>query len=241
MKILVTGKNGFIAKNVIDYFGKNHKILSISHIDRDELLKKYCNECDFVFHLAAVQRSHNENDFWEGNVKYTEKIINFLSTNQKKPSIIFSTSIGIDKPSLFSETKLKAESLLRNFCKDNGNKLYVFKLNHIFGKYGKPNFNNVIATFCYNACNNQPIQINDPSTTLNFTYIDDLLLDFKKYLNYNGNHKQSYIICSIQYNKSLGEILFIIGKIMNNKLENFNEFEKKLMLCYCSYLREEEK
>lgn len=238
MKILVTGKNGFIARNVIEYFGKEHEILPISHTDSVQLLEKYCMECDFVFHLAAVQRSDDSFDFWKGNVDYTKKIITFLKNNTKNPSIIFSTSIGIDKPSLFATTKLRAEEILRNFCNNNGNKLYVFKLNHIFGRYGKPNFNNVIATFCYNACTNKPIVVSNPSIKLYFTYIDDLLNDFNKYLLLNKVIESKYISCSIQYRKSLGEILFIISKIMNDEQDNLDEFEKKMKFCFQSYIQQ---
>lgn len=236
MNILVTGKNGFIAKNVIEYFGEKHNIYAVSH-DEDVLLEEYCNICDFVFHLAAVQRSQNEQDFWEGNVEYTQKLLSHLKKANNIVPILFSTSIGIDKKSIFADTKLEAERLIREYGLQNNIPVYIFKLNHIFGKYGKPNFNNVIATFCNNLANGQPICVNDPSVTLNFTYIDDLMSDFNQCIELKSYVKDEYLYTKIQYSRTIGTVVMILGDIMNNKCMN-DDFGEKLFRTYNSYKTE---
>lgn len=234
MKILVTGKNGFLAKNVLEYFSPDNEILMVSHTDSDALLEKYCKECDFVFHMAAVQRSENEEDFVEGNVGYTEKVISYLNNSGKKCPVLYTTSIGIDKKSVFSDTKLAAEKIVREYASRHGVPCFVFKLNNIFGKYGKPNFNNVIATFCYNLANGKPLIINDPAVTLDFTYVDDLMADFEKCLCGNQRSVDYYLTTSVKYRRSLGEVVKCLGDIKNEK-RLAEGFESKLSETLKSY------
>lgn len=237
MNILVTGKNGFIAKNVIEYFGDNHKILAVSH-EEDLLLKEYCKQCDLVFHLAAVQRSQFEEDFWTGNVEYTKKLLRYLCQTDKKVPIIFSTSVGIDHKSAFADTKLEAERLIREYGVEKDVPVYVFKLNHIFGKYGKPNFNNVIATFCYNIVHGIPLIVNNPAVMLNFTYIDDLMKDFSMCVDGTLQVKKNeYFYTTLQFKRSIGEVVMVLGNIVNDK-EIQDDFDKKLFWTYLSYKRE---
>lgn len=235
MKILVTGKNGFIAKNVIEYFTeKNHEVLCVSHTDPDEVLEQYSKDCDFVFHLAAVQRSTKEQDFWEGNVKYTEKLISFLEKSKKVPPILFTTSTGIDTDSTFSITKKEAERRIREYGKNNDKPVYIYKLNHIFGKYGKPNFNNVVSTFCYNYMLDLPISVSDTDKIIYITYIDDLLNDFNKSLLKDKPCDEEYLKPSIIYKITLGGLLSTIKNIENEK---DNELAEKLKST-CEYFGE---
>lgn len=237
MKILITGKNGFIARNAISYFKDRCEVLAISHEDRDDILNHACQNCDIVLHFAAVQRSEREEDFWSGNVEYTKKIVECLEKNVKKVPIIFSTSIGIDKPSVFATTKKIAEQLIRDYSKKQSVPVYVFKLNHIFGKWGKPDFNNVIATFCNNIVNSRPIVINNPATTLDFTYIDDLMADLDRFVMCDKRCMKvddAYMETSIRYSRTLGEVVMSLGNALNGK-EPKDEFEKKLFVTLDSY------
>lgn len=237
MKILVTGKNGFIAKNIINFLEKDgHEVFAVSHDEVDKL-NKYCEKCDFVFHLAAVQRSDNDQNFIEGNVIYTQKLIKCLEKHQNRSGIIFSTSTTIDSSSLFSKTKKEAERLLREHSLTENTGLCVFKLNHVFGKYGKPNFNSVISTFCYNLANDIPIIVNNPGYKITITYIDDLYEDFKKYLG-TEEYFNDYIFPSIRRKITLGELLSILGKIRNNEFNKCNTLHKQLHETYTYYKKE---
>lgn len=228
MNILVTGKNGFIAKNVIHRLANKHNVMGVSHSDDDSLLESYCKNSDMIFHLAAVQRGVTEEEFFNGNVKYTKKLIYTLDRYNIKVPILFTTSIRIDdNESVFSKTKLEAEKLVRLYGKENSVKAYVYKLNNIFGEYGKENFNNVIATFCFNVVHHLPIVINNPAASLRFTYIQDLVDEFEYIVDTKPEISGRYLYPNIQYKKTLGEIVKILGDIVNGT-EQKNEFEKKL-------------
>lgn len=235
MNILVTGKNGFIAKNVIRRLGNQHNVMGISHSDGDDLLEKYCKDSDMIFHLAAVQRGDNNEDFVDGNVRYTKKIIDVLDKFNIKIPILFSTSVGIDdRSSVFSKTKLEAEKMVRSYGNRNNVNVYVYKLNHIFGEFGKENFNNVIATFCFNVAHKLPIVINDPAISLQFTYVQDLVDEFEYIVDTRYEVCEYYLYPNIRYQKTLGEVAKILGDIINGVVQN-GEFEAKLSKTLCFY------
>lgn len=237
-QILITGKSGFLAQNVVKYFSDRYECIAVSHQDGGKL-SEVCKTCDFVFHLAAVQRSTKDKDFWMGNVTYTYDLIKLLETNHNCVPILFSTSIGIDKPSVFAETKLEAERLLREYSKKNGVPVYVYKLNNIFGQWGKPNFNNIIATFCNNLANKEPLIVNNPGTILYFTYIEDLMEDFDRVFDSNGVvcGTDGYLTTSIKYKKTLGEVIMALGNAVN-RYSPQDEFEEKLYKTLSFYILE---
>lgn len=227
-RFLITGENGFLARNVVKYFSDKYECIAVSHND-SKRLSEACKVCDFVFHLAAVQRSENDADFWTGNVGYTQALIEALEASHNYVPVLFSTSIGIDKPSIFAETKLEAERLLRKYSRKYNIPVYIFKLNHIFGQWGKPDFNNVIATFCNNVANQKPIIIYNPGAVLDFTYVEDLMEDFNRILEMNSIYRSrdNYLTAKIQYRRTLGEVVMSLGNAVNNQIPQ-DEFEKKL-------------
>jgi len=214
MRVLVTGKNGFLAKNVIEhYLNRGADVVAVSHEEDLSALR----DVDVVFHLAAVQRSNNEQDFWLGNVAYTEQIINICECMKRKPIIFFSSSTAVQYDSIFAQTKREAEERIISYSKKNGVSVYIFRLNHIFGKYGKPNFNNVVATFLFNLANEENITLRDPSHKITVTYADDLMLDFDKCLGCEGGNV--YQECSIKQEITLGQLLKMLGDIKNGDFE----------------------
>lgn len=245
MRILVTGKNGFLAKNAIDWFGKEHDLFALSHDAPIEELSDACANADIVFHFAAVQRSASDEDFYEGNVVYTQRLINMLDERENPPSILFPSSTNIDNPSVFATTKKEAESLIRAYGQKNHVDVFIYKLNHIFGKYGKPDFNNVVSTFCAHVSKGTPIVINNPGTLLRLTYADDLMRDFAELVrgcSYTGLSNQeecmhSYLFPSIVYERSLGDIAKTLGDFVN-EMDYVEGFERKLQDTYQWYLRQ---
>lgn len=241
MSILITGRKGFIAKNLQKRLQKKYEIITVSHDDSKEYFYECCAKCDLVFHLAAVQRSDNDNDFIDGNVHFTEKLIKALEDNKNYVPIVFTTSIWIDKnkDDIFSKTKLEAEKILRNYGYRYRKNIIVYKLNNIFGEFGKPNYNNVIATFCNNIVNSNPIQINNPGILLPLTYVEDLIDDFEKIIevinNYGVAHDEYVKPTKVEY-KTLGEIVKILGDAVN-RISTSDEFSQKLYKTLYSYYR----
>tara|TARA_B100000212_G_C27377299_1_gene535293 strand:- start:1902 stop:3008 length:1107 start_codon:yes stop_codon:yes gene_type:complete len=242
MKILITGSNGFISKNLIFHLNEttNFEIFKFNKNNTFEELKVFFKKVDLIVHLAGENRSKNYEDFYKNNVYLTNFICNELIKADKKIPIIFSSSIHINKKNWYGETKKEAEEIILKLNKKNKNPVIIYRLPGVFGKWSKPNYNSVVATFCNNLANNLPINIDDKKAELNLIYIDDLVRDIKKSIltNLKGI---SYPIIKPEYKVSLLDIVKQINsfKISRETLivENLGDsFQKKLYATYLSFL-----
>lgn len=259
MKILVTGSKGFVGKNLIETlknikegkdksFDLSFEIEDIYECDIDtakEELKEYTNKCDFVVNLAGINRPKDNKEFYEGNSSFIETLCNLLKENNNKCPILVSSSIQVnDRDNDYAKSKKLGEDYLKEFSKENGNKVYIYRFPNLFGKWCKPNYNSVIATWCYNYANDLNIQVNDETVVLPLAYIDDVVKEIINCLNnnpyYDSNNKY-YSIKTI-HNKSLKEIKELLDSFKEtnntfvvNQMPN-NSFEKKLYSTYLSYL-----
>ena len=189
MKILVTGAKGFVGKNLCsqlrnirDKKARWYKLFEpidvVYEYDIDstrEELDQWCKDCDFVFNLAGVNRPQNTKEFMEGNFGFTNTLLDTLKKyNNTCPVMISSSSqAALDNP--YGQSKKAGEELMFQYSKDTGARVLVYRFPNLFGKWCRPNYNSVVATFCNNIANGLPIQINDPSVILNFVYIDDVV------------------------------------------------------------------
>lgn len=258
MKILVTGAKGFVGKNLIStlYNIKNGKdkthSLSVEEIyeyDIDstkEDLKKYTTDCDFVVHLAGVNRPTKPEEFYEGNAGFTETLCNYLKSNNNKAPILVSSSIQADRDNDYGKSKKEGEELLLKFGKENGNPIYIYRFANLFGKWCRPNYNSVVATWCYNIAHNLPIQVNDRNAVIPLCYIDDVVDEILNCIN-----KRPFIIDGTYYGvekiynislQKLEETLYQIKESRNNLsiVDQSDEFTRKLYATYLSYLPEDQ-
>ena len=166
MRILVTGSNGFIGRNLVWNLreirdGKNQTrpnlcITEINGIDigsKKSEIEKYCKKCDFVFHLAGINRPQNNSEFYEGNVDFLSLIIETLKKYGNNCPIMLSSSMqasleGRFAGSEYGKSKLLGEEKLFRYSSDTGNKVLIYRFPNVFGKWCKPNYNSVVATFC---------------------------------------------------------------------------------------------
>lgn len=243
MKILVTGANGFIAKNLIAEL-KNQKYTDILEYSRDtevSLLDSYCEECDFVFHLAGVNRPQNQEEFMEGNFGFTSTLLDSLKKHDNKAPVIISSSIqaALDNP--YGKSKKAGEDLLFSYAKETGAKVLVYRFPNVFGKWCKPNYNSAVATFCNNIARDLPIQVNDPSVVMNLVYIDDVVEELIKAIDGKENWNGDFCEIPEVHTITLGEIVELIKSFKENR-KTLNvpnmaiSFEKKLYSTYISYL-----
>ncbi len=246
MKILITGSNGFIAKNLIEHLKRDESLELYLYSKKDSLniLEAYVNEVDFIFHLAGVNRPKNKKEFYEGNSFLTKIIVNILKKENKNTPILLSSSTQSQLNNDYGKSKLKAEHILLEYSKESKSNIYIYQLPNVFGKWSKPNYNSVISTWCYNITHNIDIQVNNEKHILNLVYIDDVIKSFIDNLKNNDRNKENYYDIDIVYSKSLREIKDLLFRFKNNRKtliipDVASGFERALYATYLSYLEEE--
>ena len=258
MKILITGANGFVGKNLVAQLeniklgkARNYDLsndLTIYKYDIDtppELLDVYTKDCDFVFHLAGVNRPKDEKEFMEGNFGFTSVLLDKLKENNNKAPVLITSSIqaALDNP--YGRSKKAGEDLMFEYGKSNNVKVLVYKLPNVFGKWCRPNYNSAVATFCNNIANDLDITVHDPEVVMNLVYIDDVVDEFIAALMGNENKDGEYCGIPIVHTIKLGEIVDLLygfkaqpEKLVMPEIPE-NSFTKKLYSTYLSYLPKE--
>ena len=241
MKVLITGSNGFIAKNLIEHLKRDKSIELYLYSRKDSLniLEAYVKDVDFIFHLAGVNRPENVDEFYIGNSGLTNTIVDILIKNNRTTPILLSSSTQSELDNDYGKSKLEAQNLLNEYSKQTNANIFIYKLPNVFGKWSKPNYNSVISTWCYNIANDLDIQVNDKSVKLNLVYIDDVVKSFIDKLDFKSE-EQYYTINTI-YKKTLGEIEELLYKFKDNRnsliiLDVASGFERALYATYLSYL-----
>lgn len=193
MNILVTGAKGFVGKNLVWNLhniaqGKNRTrpdldVGQIYEYDLDttpQMLEEFCEQADFVFNLAGVNRPKKDSEFMAGNFGFASTLLDTLKKHGNKCPVMLSSSIqatqiGRYGQSDYGKSKLAGEELFFSYGIETGATVLVYRFPNLFGKWCRPNYNSVVATFCHNMANGLPIQVNDQTTQLELLYIDDLV------------------------------------------------------------------
>ncbi|MCY6484377.1 capsular polysaccharide biosynthesis protein CapF [Clostridium aestuarii] len=243
MKILVTGAKGFVGKNLIaELNNRGYKNILKVDIDTDKsLLDEYAEDCEFVFHLAGVNRPKDEKEFMKGNFGFTSELLEELKKHNNKSPILITSSIQADKDNLYGRSKRAGEDLLFKYSEEIGAKVLVYRLPNLFGKWSRPNYNTVVATFCYNIARNLDIQINNTNAEITLCYIDDVVDEFIRALEGNESMKDTYCFIPIVYHIKLGELADKIKSFKESRknlsIPNMeDELTKKLYSTYLSFL-----
>jgi UDP-2-acetamido-2,6-beta-L-arabino-hexul-4-ose reductase len=245
MKILVTGSKGFIGKNLIAEL-KNKGYTEIQEFNRESdysLLYEYTQECDFVYHLAGVNRPLEEKEFMEGNFGLTFELLSLLKKHNNKSPILLTSSKQAEMDNPYGRSKKAGEDLLLEYSKETGLKTLIYRLPNVFGKWCRPNYNSAVATFCYNVSRDLQIIVNDPSVEMNLVYIDDVVEEMIKALNGKENSVGDFCEVQVVHTITLGEVVDLIYSFKNSRNERSipdmsNPFTKKLYSSYLSYLPE---
>ena len=272
MNILVTGARGFVGKNLVQTLktirdGKNRthdlKIGEIFEFDLDTdpaLLDGFCERADFVYNLAGVNRPKDQSEFMEGNFGFASTLLDTLKRHGNTCPVMLSSSIqatliGRYGQSDYGRSKLAGEELFFAYGEETGADVLVYRFTNLFGKWCRPNYNSVVATWCHNIANDLPIQVNDPAATLELTYIDDLVEEMLLALEGNPHRcdydgldvvaGSRYCYVPVSHKASLGRIQELLEQfaaqpksLMMPEIPE-NSFEKKLYSTYLSYLPKE--
>jgi len=178
VRILVTGADGFIGKNLclrLREQGYSDGILPVKRDTSAKVLREYAAAADFAFHLAGVNRPRDHSDFVEGNVDFTAALCAAFAGRGRQVPIAFTSSIQATFDTPYGRSKRDAETVLRRYAAATGAVLYVMRLPNVFGKWAKPRYNSVVATFCHNIARNLPIHIHDALAAVKLVYIDDVV------------------------------------------------------------------
>lgn len=245
MKILVTGAKGFIGKNLIaELKNQNYAEILAYDLNTDpSLLDSYTKDCEFVFHLAGVNRPQNQEEFMEGNYGFTSTLLDSLKRNHNKTTILISSSIQASLDNPYGRSKKAGEDLLFSYGKETGAKVLVYRFPNVFGKWCKPNYNSAVATFCHNIARDLPIHVKDPSIMMKLVYIDDVVEELIKALDGKETKEGDFCEVLVTYSATLGEIVALIQSFKESRktlaVPNMGSiFEKKLYSTYLSYLPE---
>jgi len=246
MKILVTGAKGFVGKNLVAEL-KNRGYTNIYEYNRETketLLDKYTKKCDFIFHLAGVNRPEDEEDFMKINHGLTAKIIDKLKQHDNPAPILFTSSIQAKRDNPYGNSKEAAEEVIFSYAEIKETKVFVYRLPNLFGKWSKPNYNSVIATFCYNIARDLDIRIDDPETELTLAYIDDVVDEFIDAMEGSPTRDGKYCKIPTVHKAKLGTIADKLKSFKKSRDDLYipnvgNDFTKKLYSTYISYLPED--
>ena len=275
MNVLVTGAKGFVGKNLVCNLrniaeGKNRTRLKLTigeiyeyDLDTDPaLLDKFCAGADFVFNLAGVNRPKDQSEFMEGNFGFASDLLEKLKKHGNKCPVMLSSSIqatliGRYGQSDYGKSKLAGEELFFDYSRETDAPVLVYRFPNLFGKWCRPNYNSVVATFCNNIANDLPIQVNDRSTELEFVYIDDLVeemldaLEGKEHrcefsgLDAVAKENGRYCYVPVTSKATLGEIVDLLESFKAQPRTLVmpeipaGSFAKKLYSTYLSYLPKE--
>ncbi len=246
MKILVTGAKGFVGKNLCETL-KRIDGFDVMEYDIDtekSLLKEYCSKCEFVCHLAGVNRPEKTEDFMNGNFGFTSELLDELKKNGNKSPLLITSSIqaALDNP--YGVSKKAGEDLVFEYGREAGVEVFVYRMPNVFGKWSRPNYNSAVATFCHNIARDLPITVNDPNHDMNLVYVDDVVAEIINAINGKANKVDDF--CSVEpvYHVKLGYIADLIKSFKNSREERAipdmsDGFTKALYSTYLSFLPED--
>lgn len=244
MKILITRAKGFIGKNLTNELHKRD-YTEISEFDirsKPELLDVYCSECDFVYHLAGVNRPKDESEYMTGNFGFASTLLEKLGKYHNVCPIMIASSIQATMDNPYGISKKAAEDLMLSHHKETGAQVFIYRFPNIFGKGCRPDYNSAVATFCHHIANDLPIKVKDRNVMMKLVYIDDLVEELIPLIDGRGHKKEDgFYFTQEEYTISLGEIVDLIYFFKEAREKSIitniaDPFTRKLYATYLSYL-----
>lgn len=242
MKVLVTGSNGFIGKNLLVKL--TEKSISYNCFTKHQAvseLPKLLKDVNCVYHLAGVNRPSDPTEFLKQNYELTVALCDAIHKTGRLIPVVFSSSIQAESVNAYGVSKKSAEEALIQFNNTTQAPIYLYRLPNVFGKWAKPNYNSVVATFCHQIAQGLPIRIDDPNKILSLLYIDDLLESFLSVLG-NPQSGVSRPAVKPEYSISLADLASQIEGFRKSRdilmtEEVGNGLTRALYATYLSYLR----
>lgn len=243
----ITGANGFLGKHLTKalQLRPDVEVLQITKNEPEETLKDKLLRSDIIYHLAAKNRVKSEDEYRAVNVGYTKKLLSILTDSKKSPKIVFTSSIQATLNNEYGKSKKEAEDSLTEFSREFKSSLSIYRLPNVFGAKSRPEYNSVVATFCYNLTRNIPIDIHDPGHIINLVWVGDVIQAFLSHLDKEDTALSHRGDVGPIYSVSVGELAFKL----RNYFENYSgshvpiyadRFEKLLHSTLLSYYPKDE-
>lgn len=245
MNVLVTGSNGFIGANLtIRLKNLGFQVSKINRTNPIEDLNDSLFSTDFIIHLAGENRPTKNEDYFTNNKDFTKSICNALRSSKKNIPIIFTSSIQAILENPYGKSKLQAEKALKSLQEDTNCPVYIYRLPGVFGKWCKPNYNSVVATFCHNISHNLPIKIDNPKAELTLVYIDDVIDEFINVIQDGDIYKNKKLSIQPEYKIKIQDLANLLYSFKQSRkslsIERVgNGIKSKLYSTYLSYLSPE--
>ena len=175
--ILITGAGGFVGKNLVATLrtAGYTDLMLFEKDDTPETLADYCRRAAFVVHLAGINRPTDPSEFYTGNAGLTDTLLTDLEAAGNTAPVLVTSSTQAELDNDYGKSKRQAEEAIFAHRRHTGAAVYVFRMPGVFGKWCRPNYNSVVATFCHNVAHGLPIQVRDPAFSLPLVYIDDVV------------------------------------------------------------------
>ena len=245
--ILITGAGGFVGRNLVATLHAMgcRDLLLFEKEDTAETLADYCRRAAFVVHLAGINRPKDPSEFYSGNAGLTDTMLHLLAACGSKAPVLVTSSIQAALDNDYGKSKKQAEDAIFAHGKATGAPVYVFRMEGVFGKWCRPNYNSVVATFCHNIARGLPIQVRDPAYELPLVYIDDVIACILDVLLKGKAEQDPEGYCRIHpvHRVTLGHLAALINGFADARKGSLavpclaeGSFEKKLYSTYLSYL-----
>ena len=248
MNVLLTGARGFVGRNLVQAL----RLLGDVELCEYDLgfpeqqLWDALGRADLIFHLAGVNRPPSAEEYEAGNAGFTREICQRLLSTGRTPTIVFASSTQVELDNPYGRSKLHAEESLRQFSDATGARVTIFRWTNLFGKWCRPNYNSVTATFCHNTARGLPIQISDPGREVELAYIDDVVAGLLAELD-KDQGRERVVLARVQpaYRATLGALAATIQSFRDSRTnlklpELSDRFTRCLYATYLSYLPEGE-
>ncbi|MCA4961876.1 MULTISPECIES: UDP-2-acetamido-2,6-beta-L-arabino-hexul-4-ose reductase [unclassified Pseudomonas] len=242
MRVLITGANGFVGKNLIAHLQerKDVEVLRFCREDNVASLDSLVSEVDFIFHLAGVNRPEHVEEFKVGNADLTQALCSALKSSGRKVSVLYTSSIQAEFGNPYGDSKREAEEALLNLSATSGNHVHLFRLPNVFGKWARPNYNSAVATFCHNVAHNLPVVINNADATISLVYIDDVIKKFISVMD-GAESASPFLQVEPNYSITVGDLSSQIHAFKNSRESMITErvgtgLVRALYSTYLSYL-----
>lgn len=211
MRVLITGADGFVGKNLQLRLRERKDVEVVTYTRADSLaqLPKRLDGVEVVFHLAGVNRPKDTREFVASNAELSQALSEMVRNSGRPIRVLLASSTQALLENPYGLSKRKAEQALQSLAGVNGISVHVFRLPNVFGKWCKPNYNSVVATFCHNIARGLPVQVNDPLASITLVYIDDVLDRFIDLMEGADSvaDSEGFEVITPQYTVTVGELV----------------------------------